>query len=75
MRQNRSFAILIFLVLAAIGAGLAYAAYKPGNPVPSIIIGVAAFLVALAVASSIQVADQWDKAVILRLGHPLAPGA
>jgi regulator of protease activity HflC (stomatin/prohibitin superfamily) len=32
-------------------------------------IGVVAFVIGLVVSSSIQVADQWDKVVILRLGH------
>ena len=31
-------------------------------------IGVIAFVVALVVSLAIKVADQWDKAVILRLG-------
>jgi regulator of protease activity HflC (stomatin/prohibitin superfamily) len=32
-------------------------------------IGVGAFAVALIVSSAIKVADQWDRVVILRLGH------
>ena len=32
-------------------------------------IGVGAFVLALVVSSAIQVADQWDRAVILRLGQ------
>jgi regulator of protease activity HflC (stomatin/prohibitin superfamily) len=69
MRQNRSFAMLVFLVIAALGAALAYARYRVGDNFETIGIAVVAFIVALSVASAIQVADQWDKAVILRLGH------
>ena len=36
--------------------------------VQSVWIGVIAFFIALFVSLAIKVADQWDKAVILRLG-------
>jgi regulator of protease activity HflC (stomatin/prohibitin superfamily) len=68
MRQNKSFALLAFIVILAIGAGLAYAAFKTGANFEAGAIGVAFFILALIVASAIQVADQWDRAVILRLG-------
>jgi hypothetical protein len=69
MRQNRSFAFLIFFVIAGIGAALAYARYRVGDFLSAGWIGAVAFVIALIVVSAIQVADQWDKAVILRLGH------
>ena len=68
-QQNRSFAILISLVILAIGAGLAYARYRAGDNPGAIGFGVSAVILAFIVASTIQVADQWDRAVILRLGH------
>jgi regulator of protease activity HflC (stomatin/prohibitin superfamily) len=68
-QQNRSFAILVFVIILGIGAGLAYARYRVGDNFEAAGIGVAAFILALVVSSSIQVADQWDRAVILRLGH------
>ena len=69
MKQNRSFAVLIFIVIAGVGAALAYARYRVGANLETAGIGVGAFVLALAVACAIQVADQWDRAVILRLGH------
>jgi regulator of protease activity HflC (stomatin/prohibitin superfamily) len=69
MNQNKSFASLIFVVILAVGAALAYAGYKAGGEVEAIVIGACAVVTALVVSSAIQVADQWDRVVILRLGH------
>src|SRR5271168_5123843 len=69
MKQNRSFAVLTFVVILGVGAALAYARYRAGNIMEAAGIGIVGFIVALVVASAIQVADQWDRAVILRLGH------
>jgi regulator of protease activity HflC (stomatin/prohibitin superfamily) len=69
MKQNRSFAVLLSFVVFALGAGWAYARYRVGANVEAAGIGVVAFVLALVVVSAIQVADQWDRAVVLRLGH------
>jgi regulator of protease activity HflC (stomatin/prohibitin superfamily) len=69
MKQNRSFAILISLVIFGVGVALAYARHRAGANWEALWIAVGAFVIALVVSSTIQVADQWDKAVILRLGH------
>ena len=69
MKQNRSFAVLVFFVILGVGAALAYARYRVAANLEAVGIGVGAFILALVVASAIQVADQWDRAVILRLGH------
>jgi regulator of protease activity HflC (stomatin/prohibitin superfamily) len=68
MKKNSSFAILIFIVMLGIGAALAYATYRVSADFKGIwILGVAVVL-ALIVSSAIQVADQWNRAVVLRLG-------
>jgi regulator of protease activity HflC (stomatin/prohibitin superfamily) len=69
MNQNRSFALLIFFIVLSLGAALAYARYSAGANVEAGVIGVVGFVIALVIASAIQVANQWDRAVILRLGH------
>lgn len=69
MKPNKSFSSLVFVLLFAAGAALAYARYRVGADTTAIGIGVGTFLVALAVSSAIQVAAQWDRVVILRLGH------
>jgi regulator of protease activity HflC (stomatin/prohibitin superfamily) len=69
MKQDRSFAILISFVILAVGAALAYARFRVGANWEAAWIGASAFVAALVVSSAIQVADQWDRAVILRLGQ------
>jgi regulator of protease activity HflC (stomatin/prohibitin superfamily) len=68
MQQNRSFAVLSFVIILAVGAAIAYTQYRVGAVFVAGAIGVAAFIIAALVAAAIQVADQWDRAVILRLG-------
>jgi regulator of protease activity HflC (stomatin/prohibitin superfamily) len=69
MRSTNSFAGLIFIVILGIGIGVAYAVDRiTANP-QSAWIGVGGFIIALIVSSAIKVADQWEKAVIVRLGN------
>jgi regulator of protease activity HflC (stomatin/prohibitin superfamily) len=68
MRTTSSFASMIFVAILAVGGGIAFAAYRTTAPATSICIGIVTFLIAITVLTSIRVADQWDKAVILRLG-------
>jgi len=72
MRRGSPFAVLIFFVILGIGGGLAYAMYRVTGNVGSIVIGVIAFVIALVVSFAIKVADQWEKAVVLRLGNFLS---
>jgi regulator of protease activity HflC (stomatin/prohibitin superfamily) len=60
---------LIFIAILGVGAALAYGMYGISTNGESISIVVGAFVVALVVAYSIRIANQWDKAVILRLGR------
>jgi regulator of protease activity HflC (stomatin/prohibitin superfamily) len=54
--------ITVFICLTAIIAGLYY--FKIINELTSVI----AFIISTYIASSIQIADQWEKAVVLRMG-------
>ena len=69
MKQNSSFSKLVFIVILGIGLGVAYARYGATFGAGFAAIGIGSFLLAFAASSSIQIADQWDKVVILRLGH------
>ena len=68
MKKNSSFPILIFVLILGAGAALAYAKYRISRDIESLWILGTAFVLALVVSSAIQVADQWSKAVVLRLG-------
>jgi regulator of protease activity HflC (stomatin/prohibitin superfamily) len=68
MRKQSSFAILIFFLILLVGAGLSYIIFSvSGNP-QSIWIVIAAFVIAVVVSLAIKVANQWERAVVLRLG-------
>jgi regulator of protease activity HflC (stomatin/prohibitin superfamily) len=69
MRSKNVFGGFIFVVIFGIGLAGSYAAYDPVAMTASIVIGAGAFLLALFVSSAIKIADPWDKAIVLRLGH------
>ncbi len=68
MKKNSSFPMLIFVVILAIGAALAYATYRASANSDALWIVGGAFVLAFIASAAIQVADQWSKAVVLRLG-------
>ncbi len=68
MKRNRSFPALIFVVVLGIGAALAYATHIASADIAAIGILAVSFVLASVISSAIQVADQWSKAVVLRLG-------
>jgi regulator of protease activity HflC (stomatin/prohibitin superfamily) len=69
MRTTNSFAILVFIAILGVGVALAYGMYGTWTNWESVWIVAGAFVVALVVAYAIRVANQWDRAVILRLGR------
>jgi regulator of protease activity HflC (stomatin/prohibitin superfamily) len=68
MTTKNSFSVLIFFAILAIGIALAYARYDAQSINGALWIGVISFLVALITSSAIKIANQWEKAVVLRLG-------
>jgi regulator of protease activity HflC (stomatin/prohibitin superfamily) len=69
MRQNNSFATLVFAIVLGIGLWLAYIAYSHSNAAESVLIGVLSLVVAVLVSTSIKIANQWERTVVLRLGR------
>jgi regulator of protease activity HflC (stomatin/prohibitin superfamily) len=69
MKSKSLFAVFIFVIILGLGLAAAYATYDASNPGESTAIGVSAFVVALLISSAIKIADPWDRAVVLRLGH------
>jgi regulator of protease activity HflC (stomatin/prohibitin superfamily) len=68
MRKNSSFPVLVFIVILGIGAAIAYAMYRASPDLKGLWVLGCALVLASIISSSIQVADQWSKAVVLRLG-------
>jgi regulator of protease activity HflC (stomatin/prohibitin superfamily) len=61
------FSLAVFVILVVITEGLA-TLVSIVNPVFGIIIAVAGFALSALVASAIKVANQWERAIVLRLG-------
>ncbi|MFA5973795.1 MAG: slipin family protein [Lentimicrobiaceae bacterium] len=69
MRRFNAFASLIFVLILIIGGSIAYSSYSgPADTGGTMVTIVLAFVIAALVSSAVKVADQWEKAVILRLG-------
>ncbi len=69
MRKPSALPGLIFVVIVGIGLGFAYLAYANSAYGESVSIAVSAFVIAIVASYSIKIADQWDRAVVLRLGR------
>ena len=69
MKTKSYFPSLVFFVILVIGIALAYTRYDVQARTGAIWIGSISFLIALIVSSAIKIADQWEKAVVLRLGR------
>lgn len=60
--------MLAFILLFGIGAAVAYARSGGAARADAFWIGITFFVMAVVASAAIKVADQWDKAVVLRLG-------
>jgi len=68
MKNNTSIATLLFVVIMAIGLGCAIAVNNDLKSSASVILLILFFIVAVLSASSVKVASQWSRAIVLRLG-------
>ena len=69
MRKSSSFSVLIFVVILGIGVAVAYAMHGISNIFRRHMDNRASRLsLPPLFSSAIQVADQWNRAVVLRLG-------
>jgi len=69
MGKTNALAVVLFWVILALGLALAYPAFSSNAYGASAAIAVGALIVAFLAAYSIRVADQWERAVVLRLGR------
>ena len=68
MRRPSSLPGLIFVIIFGVSLVLAYSTFVRANYSESLSIAVVGFVVAIIVSSSVKIADQWERTVILRLG-------
>jgi regulator of protease activity HflC (stomatin/prohibitin superfamily) len=69
MKTRSSFSVLIFFVIIAIGLAIAYSGNRDLAGAGTLVIGVITFILAIIISAAIKIADQWEKAVVLRLGR------
>jgi regulator of protease activity HflC (stomatin/prohibitin superfamily) len=69
MRPISSLAVLLFIVILALGTALDYSIYGIPSRWENSWLIVVALTAATVVAFAIKVADQWNRAVVLRLGR------
>ena len=68
MKNNNSFAALLFIVIAGVGGALSFAVSSDMSSTSAQLVLVLFLLFAVFVAWSTKVASQWNRAVVLRLG-------
>ncbi|HNX44614.1 MAG TPA: slipin family protein [Bacteroidales bacterium] len=68
MKNNSFFSALLFIVILAAGIVLAYSMKDTATSGTTTAVGIGSFLLALIAASATKVADQWNRAIVLRLG-------
>src|SRR6202789_390723 len=69
MRKPSALPALIFILVIAVGFGLAFATGGELSKGAGAVIAILTVIVAFVVSSSVKVADQWEKVVVLRLGR------
>ena len=69
MARTNSFAVLIALLILGAGTALVFAVSPAEVTAASTWIGALTIILALIALYAIKIADQWEKAVILRLGR------
>ena len=68
MRQRNSLPILLFVIVFGTGAAWSFIQFRASNDPSNFIAAGIAFFIGLFIAASVRVANQWDRAVLLRLG-------
>jgi regulator of protease activity HflC (stomatin/prohibitin superfamily) len=67
MKKTSSISVLIFIVILLVGAIIEYSFYQIN--LSGLWILAIAFIIGWFISSTIKIADQWDRAVVLRLGQ------
>ncbi|WP_298427803.1 slipin family protein [Rhodoblastus sp.] len=72
MRSSNSIPALVFVVVFGVGLGLAYSPQARLDDATSVTILASAFVIAAILSASIKIANQWERAIVLRLGRFLS---
>ncbi len=72
MRSSNAIPVLVFVVIFGAGLGLAYSPHARLDDATSMTIIALAFVIASVVSASIKIANQWERAIVLRLGRFLS---
>ena len=69
MKSNSAISMLVYVLILAVGVAIAYASYGVSAHWASNWLIVGSIVVAAFVSCAIKIADQWNRAVVLRLGR------
>ncbi|HEX7760227.1 MAG TPA: slipin family protein [Caulobacteraceae bacterium] len=69
MRRASPIPLILFFLLAALGAAIAWLIAVTAGPAPAVTFEVIAVAVIMLATASIQIANQWERAIVLRLGR------
>src|SRR5690606_4376530 len=69
MRRSSSVPLTVFLLIAAVGAWAAWPTYSRGDFALGAWIAAASFAIAALLSAAIRIANQWERAIVLRLGR------
>src|SRR5512133_630766 len=68
MKNNNLFAGFVFAAILSAGCLVAYSLFRDESQLESGLVMASTLVMASVVSSAIRVADQWNKAIVLRLG-------
>ena len=69
MQSQSPFSLLIFFVILLIGTALSYALHINSADNASYYVFGGTIFIAFVVSAAIKIANEWDRAIVLRLGH------
>lgn len=69
MQNKSSFSVLVFFVVLVAGIAFAYSLFRGVESYASYFVFVFSFVLAYLLSAAINVANQWERAVVLRLGR------
>ncbi len=72
MRSSNAIPALVFVVIFGAGLGLAYSPHARVDDATSMTIIALSFVIASVVSASVKIANQWERAIVLRLGRFLS---